>query len=86
MSHHGVLGWLQYLLKHQPGWPSCWRQMHWGRWMVLGVSEVGQDSLEMEGLAGGEQRGKRWGGVKGTQAHFQGTAGPQGPWVTTTYG
>lgn len=39
--------------------------------MVLGVSEVGQDSLEMEGLAGGEQRGKRWGGVKGTQGQEQ---------------
>lgn len=25
--------------------------------MVLGVGEVGQDSLEMEGLAGVEQRG-----------------------------
>lgn len=42
--------------------------------MVLGVSEVGQDSLEMEGLAGGEQGGKRWGGVKGTRA---GTTGSQ---------
>lgn len=36
--------------------------------MVLGVSEVGQDSLEMEGLAGGERGGKRWDGAKDTRA------------------
>lgn len=37
--------------------------MHWGRRMVLGVGEVGQDSLEMEGLAGVEQRGARGDGA-----------------------
>lgn len=63
VEHQPGAGRPQYLLKHQPGWPSCWQQMHWGRRMVLGVGEVGQDSLEMEGLAGVEQRGAKGDGV-----------------------
>lgn len=41
--------------------------------MVLGVGEVGQDSLEMEGLAGVEQRGARGDGAVG-RAQGVGTA------------